>query len=98
MLTCLNQLAVKQVRLANCLFLGQLLFAKPQGLSAIARATVSSNYFIESKHALCFDGRLLCVSETALVIAGLYIVIGQSFESALRILSMPLKTFGRLFV
>ena len=75
---------MKQVSLANGLFLSKLLFAESQRLRAIARPTVRVNGFVESKHPLGLEGRLLSIAEPVLIIAGLDIVIGQSLDSAVR--------------
>ena len=74
--------AMKHVNLADRFFLFELFGDEAQCFRAIERASVRRDRLVESKHALRFGGCLFRVLQTALVIAGLDVMMGQLLDRA----------------
>src|SRR6185369_4303182 len=87
-------LAVQHERFADRFFLRQLFFRQTERFGTVARATVSRNRLVKRKDTYRFGSSLLRILETALVIAGLDIVMGQLLDGALRSRAVLLESFG----
>src|ERR1700741_4149507 len=91
-----NRVGVEHECFADCFFLGQLLFGKSERLSAITRAAVGRNCFVECKNTRRFGGCLFSVLEAALMIAGLDVVMRELLNCARERFAIALQALGNV--
>ncbi len=69
---------------------------RPKSFGTVARATISSDRFVECKNTRCFCGSLFRVLETLFVIAGLNVVMGQLLNRTRKLFAVTLESFSHV--